>query len=93
MGCERAAKGRVHREGMRTTSTTTILLLTTITLGAFFIGDAGPTVRADDLSTPDPRPVPVAVCGATATEAVWTSIRFADDPGLAFILSDLYPLD
>lgn len=98
-GCERAAKGRAHREGMRTTSTAGILSLTTIALGTLVLGVAGPAVRADDPSPPDPTPGPVAdaglavVFGTTAVEAGWARIRYADDPGLAFILSDLYPLD
>lgn len=84
---------------MRTTSTAAIVSLTTIALGTFVVGVGGLAVRADDPSPPDPTPGPVAdaglavVFGTTAMEAGWARIRFADDPGLAFILSDLYPFD
>ena len=84
---------------MRTTTTTAILSLTTIALGTFVLGVAGPAVQAEDHSPPEPTLGSGAdarlavIYGTTAVEADWARIRYADDPGLALILSDLYPLD
>jgi len=83
---------------MRTSSTAAILSVATIALGTFVLGVAGPSVRAENPSPPDPTAGSVAdaglavLFGTTAVEAGWAWIRYADDPGLALILSDLSPL-